>query len=180
MNKNKIVIVINGKGGVGKDTLCDIIIKHYKARKISSITPILKIARENGWDGTKTPKSRKFLSDLKRAFVEFNNLPNTYLVEEQKSFLKSDDDILFVHIRESDQISEFLDSIKGSCISTSLLIKRTNPDEPALLGNVSDDNVEDYTYEYTYNNTKSIEEAEADFMNYFEYLISDITQKKNI
>ena len=44
----KTVIIINGKGGVGKDTLCDFISKYYPTRKISSITPILAIAKAGG------------------------------------------------------------------------------------------------------------------------------------
>ena len=36
----KTAIIINGKGGVGKDTLCDFISKHYNTRKVSSITQV--------------------------------------------------------------------------------------------------------------------------------------------
>lgn len=42
---NKIVIIINGRGGVGKDTLCDFAAKHYKVENISSITPIKDLAK---------------------------------------------------------------------------------------------------------------------------------------
>ena len=34
----KRVVIINGKGGVGKDTLCNIIGKKYAVKNISSIT----------------------------------------------------------------------------------------------------------------------------------------------
>ena len=88
VNMNKFVIVINGRAEVGKDTLCDFIIENYRAKKISAITPILKIAYANGWDGKKDAKSRKFLSDLKRIFIDFNDLPNNYLIQEQQIFCK--------------------------------------------------------------------------------------------
>ena len=29
----KVVIIINGKGGSGKDTLCELAAKHYKVKK---------------------------------------------------------------------------------------------------------------------------------------------------
>lgn len=67
----KIVIIINGNGGVGKDTLCDFAAEKYKVTNVSAITPIREIAFQHGWKGEKTPKSRKFLADLKRIFVEY-------------------------------------------------------------------------------------------------------------
>ena len=62
---NKVVIVINGAGGVGKDTLCELASLHFKVFNVSSITPIKEIASMCGWSGAKDDKSRKFLSDLK-------------------------------------------------------------------------------------------------------------------
>ena len=44
----KIVIIINGVGGAGKDTLCDLASKHYKVKNISAITPIKEIAQKCG------------------------------------------------------------------------------------------------------------------------------------
>jgi hypothetical protein len=176
MNKQKIVIVINGKAQTGKDTLCDFVINYYHAEKRSSITPILKIARENGWDGVKDNKSRKFLSDLKRAFVDFNNLPNKYLLEECDQFLIGNNDILFVHIRESDQIKDFLANVKDSCHCCTLLVSNTRDDKSVLWGNDSDDNADNYPYDYIYNNIKPLEEAKKDFMEFFQKIL----QEKNI
>lgn len=34
----KIVIIINGNGGVGKDTLCDFAAEKYKVTNVSAIT----------------------------------------------------------------------------------------------------------------------------------------------
>ena len=48
----KIAMVINGAGGVGKDTLCDLADKHFGVMNISTITPIKEIAAQCGWDGT--------------------------------------------------------------------------------------------------------------------------------
>ncbi|MBO5879339.1 MAG: hypothetical protein J6Q68_02150, partial [Clostridia bacterium] len=61
----KLVMVINGAGGVGKDTLCDFASAHFSVMNISSITPIKEIAAMCGWNGEKSDKARKFLSDLK-------------------------------------------------------------------------------------------------------------------
>lgn len=169
---NKIVLVINGKAEVGKDTLCDYVIKNYYAEKRSSITPIVEIAMRNGWDGIKTNKSRKFLSDLKRAFIDFNNLPNEYLIEEHRKFLESSNNILFVHIRETDQIDEFLKSVEGTCRYTSLLICN-DEQSPISFGNNADDYVNNYSYEYVYHNIKPLGEAEMDFIVFFQKIMKD-------
>ena len=71
----KAVFVINGTGGVGKDTVCEMAAALCPVRSVSSITPIVEIARSAGWDGVKTPASRRLLSRLKDAFTEYNDLP---------------------------------------------------------------------------------------------------------
>ena len=38
----KQVVVINGKGGVGKDFLCDIVGKHYQTKVISVVDEVKK------------------------------------------------------------------------------------------------------------------------------------------
>ena len=42
--KEKVLIIINGKGGVGKDTLCAFAGRYFQAKNVSSITPIKEIA----------------------------------------------------------------------------------------------------------------------------------------
>jgi len=164
--------VINGKAEVGKDTLCDFIIGNYFAEKISSIDPIIEIAlNTTDWDGVKNKKSRKFLSDLKRAYISFNDLPNVYLIKKYNEFLKNNNDILFIHIRESDQIDDFLKKIEGTCCSTTLLIKSKKKRKPVFFGNDSDDYVDNYQYGYEYNNIQPLEKAEEDFMGFFQKLL---------
>ena len=155
----KIVIIINGNGGVGKDTLCDFASEKYKVTNVSAITPIKEIALKYGWKGEKDAKARKFLADLKRTFVEYNDLPTTYLVNELDKFKKSDSDIMFAHIREAEEIDKFRKKIDIPNIS--LLIKRNMG--ISNWGNKSDDNVEEYTYDYVYINEKSLEDAKGDF-----------------
>ena len=174
-NNNKIIIVINGRGGCGKDTLCDITAKHYKVRNVSSITPIKELAAIAGWDGNKDPKSRKMLADLKQLFVEYNDYCNNYIMKHACEFAESDEEIMFVHIRESDEIKKFMktassiDNVK--CIS--LLVRRTTDDGygGSLLGNSADDDVENMAYDAVYENNKSLDLLEADFMLFISDLI---------
>lgn len=172
-NKDKLVVVINGKGGVGKDTLCEIMEKHFKCVNVSAITPIKQIAARYGWNGEKDLKSRRFLSELKRIFADYNDLPNQYLIKEYNSFLNSDKKIMFVHIREKDQIEKFIDSIEGKCI-TLLITNLKNNKENTTYGNDADDLVEEYTYDYYYDNSLPLEQAEEDFTGYFSNIIKDL------
>lgn len=157
----KLVVIINGKGGVGKDTLCDFAGKYLKIRNVSAITPIKEIARKNGWNGEKDAKSRKFLADIKKAFIDYNDLPLQYLGREYADFMDGPEEIMFVHIREGEEIDKFKNIVKSPCVT--LLVSR-NQKSSVCWGNASDDNVSSYIYDYIYHNDKSLKEAENDFM----------------
>lgn len=165
---HKLVVVINGSGGVGKDTLCEIVGKHYNVLNVSSIDPIKKIALDNGWNGEKSEKARKFLADLKQLFVEFNDLPQQYLMDKYQHFLKSDKEILFVHIREANEIMKFKDNVSGKCVT--LLIKGRD-EIKREWNNSADDDVEKYKYDFCYNNNKKLEEVEDDFLLFFRQIL---------
>lgn len=163
----KVIIIINGSGGVGKDTLCGFVSLKYKVTNISAITPVKKIAFQCGWNGEKDEKSRKFLADLKKVLVEYNDLPHRYLVEEYEKFLQNDAQILFVHIREGDEIDRFKRCVEIPCFT--LLIRRDS--FLKNWGNDSDDNVENYVYDYIYNNNKSLIDAPADFVLFLQKML---------
>lgn len=161
----KTVVIINGAGGVGKDTICNIVSREFRVKIISSIDPIKKIALLGGWScNDKSKAGRKLLSDLKLAFSQYNDLPNEYVVREYKDFLSDDNDILFVHIREQHEIEKFRKKVEIRCVS---LLITSNRVETGKFGNPSDDCVEDYPYDFVYDNIKSEVELPEDFMNYF-------------
>lgn len=157
---DKIVIIINGNGGCGKDTLCNLAAIKYKVRTISSITPIKEIASQNGWDGEKDEKGRKLLADLKTAFTEYNDLSFNHMKEEYEAFKESDNRILFVHIREPEEIDRFKKYVDMKCIT--LLVIRNS--ETTKWNNLADDNVEDYYYDYIYDNDLPLEATEECFL----------------
>jgi len=166
-NMKKIAIIINGVGGSGKDTICNFVSKCYKTDIISQIDPIKKIAKYAGWNGEKDDKSRKMLSDLKMLFVTYNDLPFSYTMEKIKEFEKSDDEILFIHIREREEI---LKIVKNSTINVfTLLIRRIDKEfTPRIYGNTSDDKVENYDYDFIFVSDYSPQdELESRFMSFF-------------
>lgn len=166
----KLAVVINGSGGAGKDTLCEFASKRFKTVNVSSIDPIKRIASENGWKGEKTPSARRFLAELKRVFSEYNDLPTVYTVEKYREFLDGDDEIFFVHIRESEQIEHFIEcaSQYGGRIVT-LLVRSSRCAES--YGNVSDDDVENYNYDYYFTNDLPLDETEKAFTEFLLKII---------
>ena len=167
---SKVAIVINGPGGVGKDTLCDLAAKHFRVMNISSISPIKEIAAMCGWDGSKDDKARRFLSDLKRLCVEYNDYPTLWATEKYNEFLASEYDILFVHIREGSEISKFVKATDFK--AKTLLVRGGERMKKETYGNASDDEVENYSYDYYFVNDKTLGEAEADFVTLLSQIIS--------
>lgn len=167
----KRTIVINGRGGVGKDTLCDVAAKRYRVRNISSITPIKEIARQNGWNGEKDLRSRRFLSELKRVFTEYNDLPTVYLLKQFHDFLLTDEQILFVHIREPEQIAHFVSSVGGQCLT--LLVRRRDDSLAGAYGNHSDDDVESYPYDYIFDNSAPLQQSAQNFLSLIDLIFED-------
>ena len=166
----KCIIVINGAGGVGKDTLCDFASKYYKTMNVSSVDPIKEAAYILGWKGTKQLKDRKFLSDLKKMACEYSDISTEYLLRKHREFLENDYEIMFVHIREGSEIDHFKDKIDAANIVT-LLIRR-NKDEKTY-GNSSDDDVELYHYDYVYDNNYSLNDTEFYFVGFLRKILNE-------
>ena len=169
---NKFVIVINGQGGVGKDTLCAMAQKAYRVKNVSSVTPIKEIAARCGWGGEKTDRARKFLSDLKALTVEYNDFPTNWVVEEYARFLESEDEVMFVHIREPEEIAKFVSRVPRAI---TLLIRGGTRFRRAKkeYGNASDDGVERYRYDYVFYNDAPLEKTEGMFCAFLAKMIKD-------
>jgi len=168
----KAVIVINGAGGVGKDTLCDIAAKHFKVTNISSITPIKEIAAMCGWGGAKDDRSRKFLADLKKLSVEYNDYPTNWAAEKYREFLQGGGEVMFVHIREPEEIAKFVSRTEGA--AKTLLVRGGERTKRGAYGNAADDCVENYGYDYYFMNDKTLAEAEESFVELIGSILREV------
>lgn len=199
----KAIVVINGKGGIGKDTLVDVINKtpHCFVWNVSSITPIVQMC---DWKGIRTGEKdlayRHMLADIKHTVDAYykektgigftthelmtdieawledtkrtNILPYSLLSRKDVDvpFASS---VLFVHIREPENIAEFLKEAKAKLeedgendvILTTLLIRSNRSLES--YGNTSDDGVEDFDYEHIYESKNGINEDAECFRKMF-------------
>ena len=162
MGGNMKIIVINGKGGAGKDTFvqcCNLMAaKKQKVYNLSMIDAVKDIAEEIGWEGGKTDKDRKFLSDLKDLVQNYNDYPFIVIQQELERIIKHESKydhevIIFIHARQPEDIDRLVNKYHAH----TLLIRRGAVDEQHY-GNHADDEVDNYKYDYTLENNEDIKQ----------------------
>lgn len=182
----KQVIIINGQGGCGKDTLMNAVAEKYNVVSISAIDKIKVAAETLGWNGSKDPKDRKFLADLKKLSDDYNGFTMTYIINKFILFIadiKGHNDILFICIREpenikiaSNLINEVLKvKIPGTSVATLLIMRG----EHKTYGNSSDDSVDNYDYDYMFDNNAPLEESKEKFISFIENNILVKNEEEN-
>ena len=150
----KEIVVINGSGGVGKDTFVQFCGEYVPIMNISSVDKVKEAAKVlAGWNGEKDEKSRKFLSDLKELGIEYNDAPFKYISNMAEEFKKSDRQIMFVHVRESEEIEKC-----KKCLNAKTL----------LITNISDRDVDKYEYDYHISNDGTLEELKQKAKEFLE------------
>ena len=176
MNKKyKQIFIINGSGGSGKDTFVSLVRECMEEElnqnnlvdNFSSVDKVKEIAKIIGWDGKKTEKDRKFLSDLKLLCTEYNNMPFKSMQEKVEEFKNDDAEFLFLHIREPEEIEK----AKKVFNAETILIIRDNIKQ--ITSNMADKNVRDYDYDIIiYNNGtfKELKSKAVDFCIEHDYM----------
>lgn len=178
MRKNQIFI-INGSGGVGKDEFIEMTKlatsnQNVRIGNYSSVTKVKEIARIIGWNGKKSERDRKFLSDLKLLTTEYNNMPLNDMKKYANNFMnivdKDDARILFLHIREPEEIAKAVKEFKEHYKVKTILVKRDAIKH--ITSNMADENVYNYNYDIVINNNGTLEDLKEkakcfldDFLN---------------
>lgn len=162
------VILINGSGGSGKDTVVELVTTYlrdkYLVKNTSTIDEVKNLARLMGWVGEKDEKGRQFLADLKDAWTKYNNGANVKIYKDILEWNGYEDlfpkeIILFVHVREPESIQWFLDMVSAHKIKIcSLIVKRENITE---FFNDADQNVTKFDYNITLINQGTLEDLEV-------------------
>lgn len=162
----KKIIILNGRGGVGKDTFVDFCASYCYVRHISSITPIKEIAKNIGWEGAKTERDRKFLSDLKDLLTDYSDVSMKYIAKEVTRFQLDKTipsaSILFIDIREPYEI----DRAKEEFNAITVLIKNRNV--PLITTNHADYEAENYNYDIVIKNDGSFDELKETAKQFME------------
>lgn len=151
----KKIFVINGMGGSGKDTFVKCLNEIIPTLHISIVDKVKETAKSLGWNGTKTEKDRKFLSDLKTAIDNYNDSNYEYIKNKVKDFKEGKlgtYEVLCIDMREANQIER----AKRDFGANSVLIFRDGI--KFIESNIADANVFNIDYDVTVNNSGTIEE----------------------
>lgn len=156
------IIVVNGFPESGKTTF-----ENYCLKKLapygtmcSTVDFVKEIAVKCGWDGTKTPENRKFLSDLKDLLTRWNDVPFHKIEDHARRFYNElavfglvDKPIyVFVDCREPAEIQRFVDEMGA----ITVLVRRPE-NEHDEQSNHADKNVLDFRYDFTIMNDSTID-----------------------
>lgn len=161
----KEILIINGSGGVGKDTFVTRLSKFTTVCHTSIINPIKRVAAELGWTGKKTEKDRRFLSDLKVLVDEYNDWNYGEMEKVMQNFLDEPiDGILCIDMREKRQI----DKARRDFGAKAILVKRDTVKQ--ITSNIADAGVYDAEYDYTVYNNGTIEDLDEEARKLFAWL----------
>lgn len=152
----KKVYITSGVGRSGKDTFCEFVGKYISTYKYSIVDLPKEAAKVLGWDGSKTEKDRKFLSDIMDLSTDYNDSPFqdvvTIVADFKSNFIE--DKVLFVDMRDPKDIARAVKTFGAETI----LIK--NPNVEKISSNHADANVDNYEYDYTIENDGTLEQLD--------------------
>ena len=149
----KQIFITNGMARCGKDTFAIFLNGCVNTYKVSSIDIIKKIAEFCGWDGGKTEKDRKFLSDLKVLTSEYSDLAFKYVSGCVEEFLEDEYySVMVIDIREPEEIKKAVEAFGAKTV----LIKNDNA--PKIESNMADAGVFDYEYDIILENNGTLDE----------------------
>ena len=116
------VVIINGAPGAGKDSfakLAQAYCNNYECANVlnlSSVDPIKDMLEGFGWDRNKDNMARNIISDIKKTWINAQNGPTTFMLynilEWHKQYAE-EDNIIFCHIREPEEIWKLKNILSG-------------------------------------------------------------------
>lgn len=172
------IIVVNGYPESGKDTFvnfCRNIVGEAYCKNISTVDFVKYIAAKCGWDGTKTAKNRKFLSDMKDLLTEWNDVPFQKVKKEIDFFRKDLESygvdkhgIVFIHCREPKEIERFEKELGAK----SVFIDREKSKKKQ--SNHADSKVENHSYTYKIDNNEDLEHLKEGAKTFIKILRNEL------
>jgi len=156
MGLSKKVVIINGSGGVGKNTFVDLVSKYIPTVFYDSVKTVKDMATLAGWDGSKSEKDRKFLSDIRDLTSEYSDLSYRKVEEAAQKFYKEDfcNSVLFVNMRDQTDTDRAVKEFGA----ITLLVRNSNIKR--VNSNHADADVEKRDYDCVIENSGTLQELD--------------------
>lgn len=175
------VVIINGMGASGKSTFCSMCRDYATSLKfsqpvyvqeLSTVDWVKDVATFCGWQGTKTEKDRKFLSDLKLALEAWDNSPVDSVLSKMSRAIGSEAHwIFFVNCREGRNIDQLKLLIKQRFNWPVKTVLVRNPHTKIITSNMADAQVEFYTYDEYISNAGDLEDLKVTAKKFVDSII---------
>lgn len=170
----KKVFILNGVGTSGKGAFADYISKYISTIKYSIVDLPKEAAMVLGWNGGKTEKDRRFLSDIMDLSTEYNDAPFKDVLSLVDDFKNSKDfaqyEVLIIDMRDPKDIARAVEIFGAETI----LIQ--NPNVRKIESNHADKNVENYNYDYIIENNGSLEQLDEVAKEFVQFVIKGETK----
>lgn len=159
----KRIYITNGMARCGKDTFATFLNEFVPTLKYSSIDRVKEIAKLCGWNGGKTERDRKFLSDLKMLTSAYSDMPLNAITSKVVDFLEDDKyQVMLIDIREPEEIQK----VKELLGANTILIENNRVEH--IHSNIADANVFNYTYDYVVENNGTLDEFRENVRKFYE------------
>lgn len=154
----KKIFILNGVGTSGKGSFVDYINKYIPTLKYSIIDLPKEAAEMLGWNGSKTEKDRKFLSDIMDLSTDYNDAPFNDVLSLVTDFKNNKDyaeyKVLIIDMRDPKDIARAVETFGAETI----LVR--NPNVEKIESNHADRDVENYEYDYIIENDGTLEQLD--------------------
>lgn len=169
-----MIYVINGSARSGKDTFCSMVSKftgESYTKVFSTVDYVKQVARDFGWNGEKTPRARKFLSDLKDLLTEWDDIPFRDVrrkiceaIEDWDYYgVDSNNCAVFIMCREPEEIKKFVDRMDARTI----LVRRKEAEDRSA-SNHADAEVLNYNYDIEIENNGTLKDLAFEALKFIE------------
>lgn len=180
------VVIINGAPQSGKDTFATLAQAYCNddesanVLNLSSVEPIKEALEIFGWDGDKTEDIRDLIAGIKKIWIDAQNGPTMFMMNNILEWHKTnvgEDNIVFCHIREPEEIKKLVDALTGMDIMgidvTTLLVVRNGQQVDTDRDSDNPDIIVDYDYAHIMYNDGDLVQYDEMVCNFIDTLLEE-------
>lgn len=190
------IILIGGHGGAGKSTFIHFCSQYltgvFEESTIDCCKDVVKFmadyeAKHNRVSTLrqdiqcKSDKYRTLLNVLKAAWCDIDDGPNRLVLNTIQNCIDTDDpSIIFVNVREPEQITHLKNLIEDTIDGVVMTLAVTRPDNTAEWTNEGDVTTMNYDYDIYINNATNLDQFQVVAEHFCDAVIDAFRQLKNL